>query len=125
MFHGVFIWPCLRSGLTLFLWHDIPSPLHVAVLRIVGSDVSRPVEIVPAHAGNDMVLHHERRDRTIVELVEVADSLPPALLAGVHIEGDEMTIGGLEVQPVTVNAHAPVADMNASLRLPGKMPDLL
>jgi hypothetical protein len=40
-----------------------------------------------------MVLHDEWRDGAVVELVEIADGLPPALLAGGEVVTPDSLIG--------------------------------
>src|SRR5262249_22296508 len=76
---------------------------------------------VPADAGDDMVLDGERSHRAKVHLVEIADRLVPALFAVLQIKGDNITVGGLEVEPVAIDRHAAAAAVDAAFRLPRKV----
>src|SRR5215213_594357 len=71
-----------------------------------------------------MTFDDDRRDRAVVELVEIADLLLPALLAVLDAQRDQMAVGGLEVERITGDGDAAVADVNAPLRFPGVMPQL-
>src|SRR5207248_2651997 len=122
--HGVFIGPGLRAGLAFLLWHGIPAPLQIARLGIVRAEVAGPIEVIAADARDDVILHDQRRDRAVVELVEIAIGLVPALAAILDIERNEITIRSEEVEPIPVHCHAAIPDVNSTLRLPDMMPEL-
>ena len=122
--HRLFVRPGLGAGLAHLLRHDVPAPLHLAGLRIVRLEVAGHVEVVAADAGDDVVLDDHRRHRAVVELVEIADLLAPALLAVLDVQRHEMAVGRLEVQRVAEHRDAAVADVDAALRLPGVVPQL-
>ena len=92
--------PGLRARLALLLRHDVPAPLQLAGRRIVRVEVAGNVEVVAADAGDHVVLDDDRRDRAVVELIEIADRLVPALRAVLDVERHEIAVGRLEVQPV-------------------------
>ena len=122
--HGVLVRPRLGARLALLLRHDIPPPLHLAALRIVRLHVPGNVEIVTADAGDDVSFHHHRRHRAVIELIEVADLLAPALLAVLDPERHEVAVGRFEVERVAGDGHATVADVDAALGFPGEVPEL-
>ena len=111
-------------GIALLLRHRVPAPLHLAGRRVVRLDVAGDVEIVAADAGDDVVLHDHRRDRAVVELLEVADLLVPALGSVLDVERDEHAVRRLVEERVTEHGHPAVADVDASLGRPCVVPDL-
>ena len=116
--------PGFRARLALLLRHGVEAPLHLAAFGVHGLDVAGDVEIVAADADDHVILDHRRRGRRVVETIDVADLLLPALGAVLHVERDQVAIRRLEVQPVLVDRHAPVAQMIAARRLPLVVPEL-
>ena len=47
----------------------------------------------------------------------------PALFAVLQVQRDEIAVGRFEVQPVSIDADAAIADVDAAFRLPGEVPD--
>ncbi len=93
----------VRARIALLLRHGVPAPLHLAALRVVRLDVAGDVEVVAADADDQVVLDDRRGGRRVVEAVDVADLLAPALLAVLQVQRDEVAVGRLEVQPVLVD----------------------
>src|SRR5258708_553497 len=69
-----------------------------------------------------MILNYQRCNRTEIHLVEIADGYVPSFLAVFHIQRHEITIRRLEVEPVAIRRGATASNVNATLRLPGKVP---
>ena len=82
------------------------------------------VQIVTAHADHDFVLHNNRRDRTVIELVEVADLFVPALASVLDVQRHQVAVRSFVIQPVAINRRASIADVNPAFRLPDVVPDL-
>ena len=49
----------------------------------------------------------------------------PAFLAGLRVQRYEIVIGRLKEQPAAVHTHPAIADVNATLRLPVEVPQLM
>src|SRR5690349_10567117 len=124
MLRRFFVRPTFGTGITLLLWHGIPPPLQIARLRIARLEISGNIQIVTAHADKHSILDHNRRYAPVVELVEVAYLPVPSLLPVLQLEGNEVTIGSFEVQPVPIHADTAVAKVNTTSRFPNVMPDL-
>ncbi len=71
-----------------------------------------------------MVVHHDRRHRREVLLVEVGVLLVPAFLAGLRVERDEVVVRRDEVQVVLPETDTAVGDRRAALGLPEVVPQL-
>ncbi len=116
--------PGFRARLALLLRHGVEAPLHLAAFGMHGLDVAGDVEIVAADADDHVILDDRRRGRRVVEAIDVADLLPPAFAAVLHVERDQEAVRRFEVQPVLVDRHAPVAQVIAARRLPLVVPEL-
>src|SRR5262245_32847957 len=87
-----------------------PLPLESPCLWIAGLETPRIIQVIPADADQDVIPHdHRRRGRRVVEL-RIRDLDSPALFARARIQTDEVAVGRLEKEPVSVHADAPVAD---------------
>src|SRR5262245_1678813 len=60
--HPGFAAPCLVARLA-WLWNDVEAPSLVSGLRIECRDVAADAILAATGADNDLVFHHERRDR--------------------------------------------------------------
>ncbi len=88
-------------------------------LRVAGN-----VEVVAADPDDHVILDHDRGGRGVVEVVHVADLLPPALLPILEIQRDEVAVGRLEIQPVLVYRNAAVPEVVSACRRPLVVPEL-
>ena len=85
VFDGVFVGPGVEAGVA-FVGGGPEVPLHFAGFRIARFGEVGDVEEVAAHAGDDVVLDHQRSHRAEIVLVQVADRLVPALFSIFQIE---------------------------------------
>src|ERR1035437_161714 len=98
-------------------------PLQSAGLGIARFQVSGNIKIVATHAHDHVILDNHRRHRAVIHLIRIADLLPPALLPGGEVERNEMTVGGLKIEPVAGYSYAAISDVYPALRFPGVVPD--
>ena len=88
-------------------------------LRVAGN-----VEVVAADADDHVILDDDGGGGRVVEVVHVADLLPPSLLSVLEVQRDEVAVGRLEVQPVLVHRHAAVPEMISARGRPLVVPQL-
>ena len=121
--HRIFVGPAVGAGLAGARCR-VPAPDQVAAFRIARLEVAGDIERVAADTDDDLPADdHGRVGREVLAL-HVRDLVVPALLAGRHVERDEVVVGRQEVQPVAEYAHATVADVVATARFPRVVPDL-
>ena len=70
-----------------------PSPLPRTGFRIVRLQVARDIEIVAAHADDDVVADDERREVGVVELLEIADLGAPLFTIRAAVERARLQSG--------------------------------
>ena len=102
----------------------IPAPLHLTRLGIMRRQITGYVRIVTAHAHNHMIANNQRGRRPKIHLLQITNRFVPPLLAVLDIQGHQMAIRRLEIQPVAGHGHATIPNMNPALRRPREVPDL-
>ena len=103
----------------------VPAPLHFAGLRIAGIQEAGDVHGIAAHAGDNVILHHQRAGGAEVLHLLVGDLLLPALFSILRIERDEPAVGRHEIQPFAIHPEPAIAHQVPALVLPAVVPDLL
>ncbi len=116
--------PRFRPRIAFLLRDDVPPPLQLAGFRIARVEIAGDVEVVAADADDDVILDDHRRDRPVIELIQIGDRLVPALGAVLDVQADEIVVGRFEIQPVAQDGDAAIGEMIAARRLPEVVPDL-
>src|SRR3954467_15070639 len=104
----VLVRPRLRSRIALLLWDGVPPPLQFTGFRIASVEIARDVEVVSADPDNEVILDDDRRDRAVVELIEIRDRLVPAFGTVLDVEADEIVVRRFEVQRLPQNGNAAI-----------------
>src|ERR1700693_1931207 len=98
MVHCLGVRPGFRSRFA-GLGCRVPMPLQVSGFGIARFKVSRNVEIVAAHAYDQVSSDDHRRHGTEIHLIDIADLFSPALLSRNGVERNEMTVRSFKKYP--------------------------
>src|SRR5205807_10027448 len=97
--------PGVVTGLA-FAGNGEGPPQFLAVIGIVGGDVTAHAELAAGAADDDLAVDDERHQGHVLALPVVLHLGIPHHLAGLGVERDDMVVGGGEVELVLPQADA-------------------
>src|SRR5580692_784490 len=89
-------------------WDGVETPLFLAGLGVVSSNVTADPIFAAGHANDDFVFHHQRRERHRVAGFSAGHFGVPDRMAVSRVYRDQVRIDGGHEQRVAQNGYPPI-----------------